>query len=198
MPALQSNQYTEQSRDVANTTMIDRRRCPLRLATSALAAVLLTIPLAGKAAASAALLDEVANLNRAGNSTAALARADEYLASNPRDAQMRFLKSVVLADMGRSDEAEALLRQLAQAYPELAEPHNNLAAIYASRGQFDVAQTELLESLRLDPGYATAYENLGDVYLKLAEQAYSASLKHGAKNAKAADKLTALRKLADH
>ena len=111
---------------------------------------------------------------------------------------MRFLRSVVLSDMGRRDEAEALLKQLAQAFPELAEPHNNLAAIYASRGRYSMAQAELLESLRLDPAYATAYENLGDVYLQLAEQAYAASLKRDAKNTKTADKLTALRKLADH
>ena len=109
---------------------------------------------------------------------------------------MRFLKSLVLADSGKGDEAEALLKQLAQEFPELAEPHNNLAAIYASRGQYGLAQAELKESLRLDPAYATAHENLGDVYLKLAEQAYADSLKRDPTNLKTADKLASLRQLA--
>jgi Flp pilus assembly protein TadD len=127
-------------------------------------------------AAFAALVDElgeVTRLHHAGQSSAALERADKYLATKPRDAQMRFLKSVVLADTGRGDEAIAMLQQLAQDYPELPEPHNNLAAIHAARGDYAKARSELEESLRLSPGYATAQENLGDVYAALAGQAYA-------------------------
>lgn len=148
-------------------------------------------------AASAVLLDEVSSLHRAGSTAAALARADAYLESNPRDAQMRFLRSVLLSDAGRSSEAETLLRQLAQDYPELAEPHNNLAAIHASRGEYGLARSELQESLRLDPAYATAYENLGDVYLKLAEQAYAHASKRDSANLRLSDKLAALKQLAE-
>ena len=177
--------------------MNSRSRCPRGRVETLAWALLLMLPLTGMAApASAALLDEVGSLHRSGSSVAALARADEFLAANPRDAQMRFLKSVVLADSGRGEEAEVLLKQLAQEFPELAEPHNNLAAIYASRGQYGLAQAELKESLRLDPAYATAHENLGDVYLKLAEQAYADALKRDPTNLKTADKLASLRRLA--
>jgi tetratricopeptide (TPR) repeat protein len=83
----------------------------------------------------------------------------------------------VLADSGRPAEATAILLQLAQEYPELAEPHNNLAALHAAAGDYGKARAELEESLRLNPSYATAHENLGDVYIMLAGQSYDRALK---------------------
>ena len=90
---------------------------------------------------------------------------------------MRFLKSVVLADTGRSAEAQTILQQLAQEYPELAEPHNNLAAIYAANGEYAKARAELEETIRLNPNYTPAHENLGDVYALLAGQSYARALR---------------------
>ena len=48
--------------------------------------------------------------------------------------------------------------------------------IYASQGQYDKARGALEQSIRTHPSYATAYENLGDVYAKLASQAYDKAL----------------------
>jgi tetratricopeptide (TPR) repeat protein len=117
-------------------------------------------------------LSEVTRLHHAGQTQAALERADRFLAGKPKDAQMRFLKSVVLADVGRRAEASTLLQQIAQDFPELAEPHNNLAALHAAAGDYDRARVELEESIRLNPSYATAHENLGDVHAMLAAEAY--------------------------
>jgi len=122
-------------------------------------------------------LAEVTRLHHAGQTAAALERADRALAANPKDAQMRFLKSVLLADTGRSGEAQAILQQLTQDYPELAEPHNNLAAIYAADGEYAKARAELEETIRLNPSYAPAHENLGDVYALLAGQSYARALR---------------------
>ena len=97
-------------------------------------------------AATAEELSEVTRLHRAGQSAAALERADRVLSAQPKDAQMRFLKSVVLVDTGRSAEAQAILQQLVQDYPELAEPHNNLAAIYAAAGDYGKSRAELEET----------------------------------------------------
>ena len=127
-------------------------------------------------AALAEELAEVTRLHRAGQSAAALERADRYLASTPKDAQMRFLKSVVLADAGRREDAAALLTQLVQDYPELAEPHNNLAALHAAAGDYAKARAELEEAIRLSPGYAPAHENLGDVHVMLAAQSVCAGI----------------------
>lgn len=148
---------------------------PLRslVLTAALAALLACLGL--DRPAQAALADDLAavqRLHREGQSAAAIERADRYLAAQPRDAQMRFAKSVLLVDTGRTAEAERMLVALTEEFPELPEPHNNLAALYAAAGDFDKARVALTETLRLNPGYAAAHENLGDVYARLAEQSY--------------------------
>ena len=140
-------------------------------------------------------LNEVTRLHHAGQSGAALVRADRYLAANPKDAQMRFLKSVVLSDSGKSAEATALLLALVQEYPELAEPHNNLAAIHAAGGEYTKARAELEETLRLNPSYAPAHENLGDVQLMLAGQSYARALRLEPASASLPKKLTLVRQL---
>ena len=134
--------------------------------------VLALAPVRPVQAALAEELSEVTRLHHAGQSEAALERADRFLAGKPKDAQMRFLKSVVLADSGRRGEAAALLQQISQDFPELAEPHNILAALHAAAGDYVKARAELEESIRLNPNYATAHENLGDVYAMLAAEAY--------------------------
>lgn len=128
-------------------------------------------------AALAEELGEVNRLHHAGQSAAALASADKMLATQPKDAQMRFLKSVILADTGRTGEAQAILQQIVQDYPELAEPHNNLAALYAAAGDYGKSRVELEETIRLNPNYAPAHENLGDVQALLAAQSYARALR---------------------
>jgi len=140
------------------------------IAAGLFAAAMLASPARG---ATADDLAEVTRLHHAGQTAAALERADRVLASNPKDAQMRFLKSVLLADTGRTSEAQAILQQLVQDYPELAEPHNNLAALYAASSEYGKARAELEEAIRLNPTYAPAHENLGDVLALLAAQSYT-------------------------
>jgi tetratricopeptide (TPR) repeat protein len=64
-----------------------------------------------------------------------------------------------------------------QDYPELAEPHNNLAAIYAAAGDYGKSRAELEETIRLNPAFAPAHENLGDVHVLLAGQSYARALR---------------------
>jgi tetratricopeptide (TPR) repeat protein len=101
----------------------------------------------------------------------------------------------VLADTGRRSEAVTLLQQLAQDYPELPEPHNNLAALYAATGDYGKARAELEESLRLNPNYATAHENLGDVFVMLAGQSYARALKLEPSNTSVPRKLALVRRI---
>ena len=106
----------------------------------------------------------------------ALAKADAYLAGKPRDPQMRFIKGVIHSDMGQSAQAMVIFRQLNQDYPELPEPYNNLAVLEAAAGRLDAARAALETALRLNPGYATAQQNLGDVYARLAGRAWARAL----------------------
>jgi colicin import membrane protein len=68
---------------------------------------------------------------------------DSLLAKTPSDPQLRFRKAVLLADQKRSAEAIAMFRKLADDYPLLPEPQNNLAVLYAERGEPDKARAAL-------------------------------------------------------
>jgi tetratricopeptide (TPR) repeat protein len=106
------------------------------------------------------------------NWTAALAQLDARIAANPRDAQAKFKRATVLARLNRDDEAIAAFTELTQTYPELPEPYNNLAALYAKKGRYAEARAALETAVKASPGYGLAYENLGDLYLRMADQAY--------------------------
>jgi tetratricopeptide (TPR) repeat protein len=117
-------------------------------------------------------LEEVRKLIAAGRTKQALAFADEHLAKNPRNAQMRFVRGVILSDMNDTAAARLVFEQLTEDFPELPEPYNNLAVLYAADGQLDRARGALEMALLARPDYATAHENMGDVYLQMAADAY--------------------------
>ena len=149
-------------------------------------------------AASMACADEysdVSQLVRSGKLADALTKADQYLVAKPRDPQMRFLKGVIQRDSGKTADAIATFVRLTEDYPELPEPYNNLAVLYAGQSQFDKARTALEMAIRTNPSYATAHENLGDVYAKLASQAYSKALQLDNENQAVAPKLALIREL---
>lgn len=119
---------------------------------------------------------DVTQLVRVGKLKEALSRADQHLATQAKDPQMLFLKGVVLRDSGKTNEAIVVFTKLTQDYPELPEPYNNLAVLYAGQGQYDKARAALEAAIRTNPSYATAHNNLGDIYAKLASQAYNKAL----------------------
>jgi Flp pilus assembly protein TadD len=116
--------------------------------------------------------DDIDRLLRARDPVAALARADQALAERPGDPQLQFMRATALSEAGRTDEALAALQRLTQVFPELPEPHNNLAVLYAARGDLEGARASLEMALRLHPDYATALANLGDVQARLALRAW--------------------------
>ena len=143
-------------------------------------------------------LSEVNSLHRSGQTAAALRKADQFLAAKPKDPPMRFLKGIMLAESQRGAEAFDLFLKLTEDYPELPEPYNNLAALYAARGDYDKARAALEQALRTSPGYATAHENLGDIHAMLASQSYAQALKLDPANATIPPKLALVRELFAH
>lgn len=122
--------------------------------------------------------DELADIEKLyhdGKVSEALALADATLAEQPRAAQVRFLKGVMLIEQKRDDEALKVFTALTQDYPELADPYNNLAVLYASKGQLQNALVALQSALRNEPEHRLAQENLGDLYLVLAQRAWAAA-----------------------
>jgi tetratricopeptide (TPR) repeat protein len=108
----------------------------------------------------------------AGDWSAALSQLDTRIASNPRDVQAQFKRGTVLAHLNRDSEAIEQFEAITRAYPELPEPYNNLAALYAKAGRYDDARSALVTALKANPSYTLAYENLGDLYLRLAAESY--------------------------
>ncbi|MCX8017954.1 MAG: tetratricopeptide repeat protein [Rhodocyclaceae bacterium] len=134
-------------------------------------------------------LDEINQLIRSGQHAKALEQANRYLAERPKDAQARFLKGIALTALNRQSEALAVFQKLTEDYPALPEPFNNLAVIYAQQKQYDKAREALEKAIRTHPAYATAHENLGDIYSRLASEAYGKALQLDASNASAQTKL---------
>jgi tetratricopeptide (TPR) repeat protein len=161
-----------------------------------LPALLLALALCfGAPLAHADNLADIQKLIKAGQYPQALEKTDAYIAGKPKDAQGRFMKGLILTEMNRPADAIAVFTKLTEDYPELPEPYNNLAVLYAQQKQYDKARTALEMAIRTHPAYAIAYENLGDVYAKLASQAYDKALQLDSSNAGAQGKLSLIRDL---
>lgn len=171
---------------------------PASFSRHPLSAALRMLFLAATLSVSAAYADDyadVSRLMRANQYPDAMAKAEQYLAAKPRDPQMRFLKGVIQTETGKAGDAIATFTKITEDYPELPEPYNNLAVLYAGQSQFDKARAALEMAIRTNPSYATAHENLGDVYARLASQAYSKALQLDGGNAAVQPKLALIRTL---
>ncbi len=147
---------------------------------------------------SPALADDYEDASRLlgqGNNAAALKKVDAAIASNPQDARARFLKGLILTEQNKTEAAIQVFILLTRDYPELPEPYNNLAVLYAAQGNYDRAQESLEMAIRTHPSYAVAHDNLGDVYAKMASEAYDKALSLDRSNQTAQTKLALIREL---
>jgi hypothetical protein len=158
-----------------------------------LASILVFALIASPGVATADDIQDINQLFRKGDLTSAYSRVNQYLAKNPKDAQARFLKGLILADQNKSSEAIQVFTSLAEDYPELPEPYNNLAVLYAAQGKYDAAKNALEMAIRTHPSYATAHENLGDLYAKMATLAYDKALQLDSGNKTAQTKLSLIK-----
>jgi tetratricopeptide (TPR) repeat protein len=140
-------------------------------------------------------LQDANQLFRQGQFDRAMERVNSYLGSRPKDARGRFLKGLILTEQNKPAEAIKVFTDLSQDYPELPEPYNNLAVLYASQGAYDKARNALEMAIRTHPSYATAHENLGDIYAKMASQAYDKALQLDRSNQAAQGKLNLIKDL---
>lgn len=123
----------------------------------------------------------------------AIATLDKLTAERPREPQARFLKGVALTDSGKTDEAIAVFLGVLNEYPELPEPRNNLAVLYAQKGDYAMARDELEAAIGAAPDYVIAYENLGDIYARMAALNYEKAIARDTRNRSAPAKLKLVR-----
>ena len=140
-------------------------------------------------------LAEVARLIREGQYAPARAKLDSVLATDAKNPQARFLKGVVQTDEAETDAAIITFQALTEDYPELPEPYNNLAVIWAQRGEYERARKALELALSTRPDYAIAHENLGDIYSRMASAEYDRAIALDKTNKSAQAKLALVREL---
>jgi len=140
-------------------------------------------------------LENIKQLISDGQFEQALPRLDAFLQDSPGHAEARFLKGLALAEEGRAEEAKEVFLGLTADYPDLPEPYNNLAVLYAAKGDYAMARESLVLAISNRPGYAAAHENLGDIYARMAGIAYGKALEINAGNQTVKIKLAMVREL---
>ena len=123
----------------------------------------------------AAEIAAVKKLQQSRRTAEALRAARRAVRKYPGNAQLRFLLGVTQSDAGDAEDAIETFEALNRDHPELAEPYNNLAVLHASNGDLDAARDALVAAIRVVPDYTLALQNLGDVYLRMAERSYAAA-----------------------
>lgn len=140
-------------------------------------------------------LKEAQRLYQAGRLQPALEKVDAYIKAMPKEPQGRFLRGLILTEQNKTNEAIVAFTALTEDFPELPEPYNNLAVLYASQGAFDKSRAALELAIHTHPSYATAHENLGDVYAQLARRSYDRAIQLDKGNKAAAVKLSLVKEL---
>lgn len=102
----------------------------------------------------------------------ALVEIDAEIKKNPRNVQLHFIRARTLVSLGQLEQARLEFVSITEKYPELPEPYNNLAVLYASAGKLEAARENLEMALKLAPNDAVAMQNLADVYTRLAAGHY--------------------------
>lgn len=155
------------------STQFPKRQAP------AAALLIALVTLLGSFPARADEAGDIRALAANGDLPGALRRVELAVAGNPRDAQLRFLHGVMLMDNQRDDAALAVFTQMAQEYPELPDPYNNIALLQARAGRLDAALAAAQDALRAEPTHRTARANLGQLHLMLAVQAWQSLAQSG-------------------
>lgn len=117
-------------------------------------------------------LDAILDRVEAGEYAAALDALDARIDTDINDVEAHFLKGLVLMESGNRTEAEAVFLDMTRLFPALPEAYNNLAALYVEQGNYERAQQILQDALDNTPDDALLRNNLGDLYLAMAIDAY--------------------------
>jgi len=115
---------------------------------------------------------------------------EKALALNPESGQASLGMGIVLAQLGRAEEAGAFYQRSVAGSPD-ALAYNNLGAWYQERGNLAAAEGAFRHAIELKPHFAPAHDNLGILYARTGEsaraiEAFRMALKYDPKSCKAA------------
>ncbi len=120
-----------------------------------------------------AIPGNISRLIREKNYDEALEAIEKFLKANPKNIQLAFVRSRIYVEQGQLEKARQILVEITEKFPELPEPYNNLAVLYASAGRLDLARENLEMCVKLAPNHAIALQNLGDLYTRIAAANYA-------------------------
>lgn len=115
--------------------------------------------------------------------------------NNLNNPELLFYKGIIETNLGKNNEAIDTFRELTERFPELPEPFNNLAVLYAEKGQYRLAKEILEQAIKTNPSYLTAHINLGDIFTKMASESYNKALEIDKSNNVAITKLSMITQL---
>lgn len=125
----------------------------------------------------------------------ALEKIKKRLRKTPDEPRLLFYKGVTEAKLNQIDNAIKTYNDLINKYPNLPEPYNNLAVIYAERQELDLAKDTLEKAIKTNSSYSVAHINLGDIYTQMATNAYNMAFEIDKDNKIARNKLKLITEL---
>ena len=140
-------------------------------------------------------MDEIKLLLKNGSYNSAKTLVDDQIKDNLNNPELLFYRGIIETNLGENNKAIDTFRELTERFPELPEPFNNLAVLYAEKGQFRLSKEILEQAIKTNPSYLTAHINLGDIYTKMASEAYNKALEIDKTNNVAITKLSMITQL---
>lgn len=102
----------------------------------------------------------------------ALKEINRLITAQPNNHNLLFLRAVTQTRLEKKELAIETYNDLIERFPNLPEPYNNLAVLYAEQNNLSKAKEILQKALETNSTYSIAHINLGDVYTRMASEAY--------------------------
>lgn len=137
-------------------------------------ALMFTLPAMAQDAAGPGDMESIISMANGGDTNGALQALDNLLADDPDNLEALYYQGLLRLEQEDTSGARQAFQRIADIYPDAIQAPvlNNLALTYAQDGELQRARTMLLSAIARDPDYATAQSNLGDIYIRLAVEAY--------------------------
>ena len=157
--------------------------------------IFLLSPFLSHAQSDKSIIEEIKVLLKNGSYDDAETLTNQSIENNLNDPELLFYRGIIETNQGKKNQAIDTFRDLTERFPQLPEPFNNLAVLYAEKGQFRLAKEILEQAIKTNPSYLTAHINLGDIFTKMASEAYNKALEIDKSNNIAITKLSMITQL---
>ena len=113
------------------------------------------------------IIDQAFKFHSEGNISEATKYYQLFINQGFKDHRVFTNYAVILRDLGKSKEAEILLRKAIELKPDYADAHSNLGNIMKDLGNLKQAELSQRKAIELKSDFAEAYANLGGILKEL-------------------------------